>query len=89
MSSEFLDLFDRIEMGEPKGLAKKSKRSKKSYSIDQIRNRALAMGFSVEVEGTRIFLTPPDTAEYQAVDQAQAWLLLDKLESEMTTPQSN
>lgn len=81
MSAEFLDMFDRIEIVNFRGVSKKNKPRTKSYSIDKIRDRALAMGFKFEAKGNRIFLTPPETNEYQAIDKAQAWAYLDRLES--------
>lgn len=58
-------------------------RAPKARSIDEIRDRAVMMGVTFEMQGKVIYLTPSGTSEYYTTNKAKAWQVLDQISADI------
>lgn len=65
------------------GIAVSKPRAPKARSIDEIRDRAVMMGVTFEIQGKVIYLTPSGTSEYYTTNKAKAWQVLDQISADI------
>lgn len=58
-------------------------RAPKARSIDEIRDRAVMMGVTFEMQGKVIYLTPSGTSEYYTTNKTKAWQVLDQISADI------